>query len=547
MKTVLPAITCLVFLISIFPVHAQKRGLGSIERVDLETHMEFLASDELKGRATGEPGLDIAARYLAVQAARIGLQPADGDRDYLQHYAILEGEIDWEGSAVTIHSQGRDPVVSEDHFFVLPSMGHDSLVIEGEIVFAGYGIMDEQHGYNDLEGIDIRDKVVLIMNRGPMNEAGDEALFDNEKWNSMQCIQYKMQALYSRQPKAVLQVFDPKSGIRSIEDINPRIADYLGKSRGLKADDAGLQAAADRPKIVLIHRDLADLILEGTGRDLARLQMEIDRNMAPHSFPMEGKRIKIAMKINEREMIVPNVFGMIEGSDPQRKDEVVIYTAHFDHVGTDGAGAVFNGADDNASGTVALIEIAEAFMKEKKPPARSIGFLWVSGEEIGLFGSEYFAGHPLVPEENIAAVINLDMVGRRKTAKDAESGRDLTIVGGDSVKVIGALQSSVLMEINEQTLREMKMQGNYTYNDRNHPERYFYRSDHINFARKDIPVLFYSTGTHTDYHRVTDDEENIDYDKFLKMTRLCFKTGYNVARYKGSITVDNPFSGWQVE
>lgn len=544
MKTILPAITCFVCFIVISPVHAQKRELRSIERADLETHMKFLASDELQGRATGEPGLDIAARYLAVQAARIGLQPADGDRDYLQYYSILEGEIDWNGSAVTIREQGRDPVVSQDHFFVLPSAGHDSLVIEGEIVFAGYGIMDEKNGYNDLEGIDIRDKVVLIMNRGPMNETGDEALFDNEKWNSMQCLQYKMQALYSRQPKAVLQVFDPKSGIRSIEDINPRIADYLGKSRGLKMEDTGLQAQEDRPKMILIHRNLADLILEGTGRDLARLQQEIDRNMTPRSFHLEGKQIRIAMRTREREMMVPNVFGMIEGSDPQRRDEVVIYTAHFDHVGTDNSGAVFNGADDNASGTVALIEIAEAFMKEKKHPPRGIGFLWVSGEEIGLFGSEYFAANPLVPAENIAAVINLDMVGRTKTRKDAESGRDLTIVGGDSVKVIGALQSRVLMEINEQTLREMGMQGNYTYNDRNHPERYFYRSDHINFARKDIPVLFYSTGTHTDYHQVTDDEERIDYDKFLKMTRLAFKVGFNVARYRDPIAVDNPFSLW---
>lgn len=530
-------------ILIMLPVRAQKRGLRSINRDDLETHLTFLASDELKGRATGEPGLDVAARYLAVQAARLGLQPADPDGDFLQYYTIREGEIEWERSGITIFEEGKSPVSSQDHFFVLPVPGGDSLIIEGDVVFAGYGIRDEKHGYNDFEGIDIRDKVVLIMNRGPMNELGTEALFDNEKWNSLQCIQHKMQYIYSQHPKAVLQVFDPKSGIRSLEDINPRIAEYLGKSRGLKKEEE-TQADPDRPGMVLVHRNVADLLLEGSGKDLAELQKEIDRNMEPRSFLIGQKRIKLALRMKKNDLVVPNVFGLIEGSDAERKDEVVIYTAHFDHIGADHAGAVFNGADDNGSGTVALIEIAEAFKAEKNPPGRSIGILWVSGEEIGLFGSEYFAEHPLVPEERIAAVINLDMVGRRKTKDDSESDRTLTIVGGDSVKVIGGLQSSVLMEINEKTLDEMGMQGNYRYNDRNHPERYFYRSDHINFARKDIPVLFYSTGTHADYHQVSDDEELIDYDKFLKMTRFCFKAGYNVARYRDSITVDNPFSEW---
>ncbi len=205
----------------------------------------------------------------------------------------------------------------------------------------------------------------------------------------------------------------------------------------------------------------------------------------------------------------------------------------------------YNGADDNASGTVALIEIAQAFMKEKKRPARSIGILWVSAEEIGLYGSKYFADHPMVPQEQIAAVINLDMVGRTWTIEDEQSDRPgLTIAGGDTVKVIGGMQSKVLMEINVETLDEMGMVGNYDYNDLNHPERYYYRSDHINFARKDIPVLFYSTGTHKDYHLVSDEEKLIDYNKFLKMTRFSYKAGFNVANYDGPIEVDNPMSAW---
>jgi len=297
--------------------------------------------------------------------------------------------------------------------------------------------------------------------------------------------------------------------------------------------------------MVLIHRSVADKLLEGSGKDLENLQLEIDRNLAPQSFSLDGTRIEIELNMVETEMVVPNVFGIIEGSDPELKDEVVIYVAHFDHVGTDGKGGVYNGADDNASGTTALIEIAEAFMKEGKRPKRSIGILWVSGEEIGLYRSKYFADNPLIPVENIAAVINLDMVGRTRTAEDAESDRSgLTILGGDSVKVIGGMQSTVLMDISKLTLDEMGLIGNYRYNDLNDPERYFFRSDHISFARKDIPVLFYSTGTHRDYHKVTDEEQLIDYDKFLKMTRFSYKVGFNVAQYKDPIEVNNPMSAW---
>jgi Zn-dependent M28 family amino/carboxypeptidase len=278
---------------------------------------------------------------------------------------------------------------------------------------------------------------------------------------------------------------------------------------------------------------------------LETLQLEIDRNLTPQSFHLDGIQVRIELNMEVKELEVSNVFGLIEGSDPDLKDEVVIYMAHFDHIGTDDKGGVFNGADDNASGTVALIEIAEAFLKEKNRPRRSVGILWVSAEEIGLFGSRYFTEHPMVPLEKIAAAINLDMVGRTKTREDEESKKHaLTIVGYDTVKVIGGLQSKVLMKINKKSLKEMELVGNYDYNDPNHPENYFYRSDHINFARKDIPVLYYSTGLHRDYHRVSDEEKLIDYDKFLRMTRFCYIAGFNVAQYNDPIEVDNPMSRW---
>jgi Zn-dependent M28 family amino/carboxypeptidase len=295
----------------------------------------------------------------------------------------------------------------------------------------------------------------------------------------------------------------------------------------------------------MIHRSLADQLLEPSGKNLKDLQMKIDTGFAPQSFVLDGTGLRIELQMKHTELQVPNVFGMIEGSDPELKDEMVLYLAHYDHVGTDGQGGIFNGADDNASGSVGLIEIAEAFMTMKKPPKRSVGFLWVSAEEIGLFGSKYFADHPLIPIDRIETAINLDMIGRTKSEEDVNSNRrGLTIVGGDTVKVIGGMQSTLLMDINKEVLEEMGMVGNYEYNDLNHPDRYFFRSDHISFARKDIPVLFYSTGTHRDYHMVTDTEDKIDYRKFEEMVRMSFKVGYRVAQYEGPIEVDNPMSGW---
>jgi len=545
MKTLQKILTLVVLMCMSLTTYAQKSGLQTITPGELKMHLKFLASDELQGRDTGEPGLQVAARYLAVQAENLGLTPLDADQDYLQPYYIREKAYDRENSHSTITLANSVSVVNHQSFYIFPAPQSDRTVIEGEVVFAGYGIRDEDHQYNDFENIDIKDKVVLIMNRAPMNDEGTEAQFDDGKWNSMQNFQYKMPYIFSQQPRAVLVVMDPKSGLQSIEDMNPAIANYLGKSRELMADEEESLPQGNRPGMVLIHRSVADQLLQASGKTLENLQTEIDSSLVPRSFLLEDAHVKIELNMANRDLKVYNVFGMIEGSDPELKNEMVIYSAHFDHMGTDGQGGVFNGADDNASGTVALIEIAEAFMKEKKKPKRSIGILWVSAEEIGLFGSQYFTTHPLVSLENVAAVINLDMLGRTKTEEDVRSSRSgLTIQGGDSVKVIGGLQSKVLMDISKNALEEMGLVGNYMYNDIHHPDRYFYRSDHINFARKDIPVLFYSTGTHNDYHMLTDVEDRIDYDKYLKMTRFCYVVGYEVAQYKDPIEVDKPMSGW---
>ena len=314
--------TILTVILLSFPLYSQKKGLESISTEDLKRHMLFLASDELEGRDTGEPGLQVAARYLAVQAEALGLKALDEDQDYMQPLIIEEKSYDRENCHITITAPDSSSTVSADPFYMFPAPGEDHTILEGEVVFAGYRINSEEHAYNDFEGIDIQDKLVMIMNRAPMNEDGSEAQFDHAKWTGMQNFQYKMQYIMSQQPKAVMLVMDPKSGMQSIEDIDPAVARFLSRSRGLKSDEEESgNGLFNMPSFIMIHRSVADQLLATAGKNLKDLQLEIDRNLKPQSFPLKGTKVKIELNMESSDLEVFNVFGLIEGSDPVKKDE----------------------------------------------------------------------------------------------------------------------------------------------------------------------------------------------------------------------------------
>jgi Zn-dependent M28 family amino/carboxypeptidase len=294
-------------------------------------------------------------------------------------------------------------------------------------------------------------------------------------------------------------------------------------------------------RILFVHRNVADELLKGTGKTLAELQVDIDKSLRPASFPIPGKRILIDIKTSESEITLNNIAGYIEGSDPVLKKEFIIYSGHADHIG--GSGSRINyGADDNASGCAALLSIAEAFQSLEKKPPRSIMFLWVSGEEIGLFGSEYYVSNPLVPLENTIADLNMDMIGRVKGVADSTSDNPMS--GPDEVFVITGNQSRDLVNIAKEVDDASELDFDYSLSGRNHPLQLFARSDHYNFVKKDIPVLFFTTGLHTDYHSPGDVVEKIDFIKMEKITEAMFQIGYNVANMKSRLKVNNPFSKW---
>ncbi|MFM7106833.1 MAG: M28 family peptidase, partial [Flavobacteriales bacterium] len=228
-----------------------------------------------------------------------------------------------------------------------------------------------------------------------------------------------------------------------------------------------------------------------------------------------------------------NVLAFISGSDPVKKDEVVVLSAHYDHVGVI-KGEIHNGADDDGSGTVMLMELARVFQKAKDEgngPARSLLFLHVSGEEKGLLGSEWYADHPILPLEKTICNLNVDMIGRKDV--DHKDANYVYLIGSDKL-------SSRLHQISEEAnTKYTQLQLDYTYNDPNDPNRFYYRSDHYNFAKKGIPVIFYFSGVHEDYHKPGDDPEKIMYGKMSRIGKLIFHTAWEAANIDGGLPVDS--------
>jgi hypothetical protein len=251
----------------------------------------------------------------------------------------------------------------------------------------------------------------------------------------------------------------------------------------------------------------------------------------PSDFILDGEVVKV----------LNNVAGYIEGSDSVLKNEIVVFSSHYDHIGASGS-KINTGADDDASGCAALLSMAEAFQSLEKKPLRSILFLWVSGEEIGLYGSKSYVDNPLFPLEKTVADLNMDMIGRVKGVADSTKENPMT--GTNTVFVITDSQSKDLRSIADEIDKKSPLDFDYSLSGRDHPLQFFARGDHYNFVEKDIPVLFFTTGLHTDYHTPGDVVEKIDFKKMEIVTRTMYEIGLIVANRKTRLIVDNPFSSW---
>ena len=322
------------------------------------------------------------------------------------------------------------------------------------------------------------------------------------------------------QAKAILFVADPALG----NDIS---SDLLSMGSSYQLTPLFRKQMFSFPlNAYAISTETADQMLNGSGLTLKKLQDSIASSRKPASFIIPNLKTHISVNVNSDTVTSNNIIGYIEGSDPVLKNEAVIFTAHYDHVGKDAAGSIYNGANDNASGSVGLLNIAAAFSALDRKPARSVIFLWTTGEEEGLHGSTYYTENPPFPLEKTVAALNFDMIARsrRDTDVGASLSGEIDITGRDTIKVIHGAESPELVSLATQACKES---GIYPIDEGK--GTHFSGSDHYPFYRKKMPVLFFFTGLHKDYHKQTDDFEFIDFDKLVKVSRVGFLTGYRVA------------------
>jgi hypothetical protein len=303
----------------------------------------------------------------------------------------------------------------------------------------------------------------------------------------------------------------------------------------------------DEPPVITASEKMATAILQGEKLEYAAIKKQMGEGAQGESFALgASKQLNFNVAAHVESILTQNVVGILEGADPVLKNEYVAIGAHYDHVGMRQGGdgdRIFNGADDDGSGTVANLTIAHALATSPQRPKRSVIFVWHAGEEKGLWGSEYFTNNPAVPIGQIVTQLNIDMIGRSKKEGDTKpANKDLT--GPNAIYVIGSkMMSTDLGNLSEAVNNSfLKLEFNYKYDDPNDPERFFYRSDHFNYARKGVPIIFYFDGVHEDYHRPSDSPDKIDYQKMEKVARTVFATMWKLANAPTRPKVDKPLS-----
>jgi hypothetical protein len=499
----------LFFLLFIPFTWAQNRLVTDISEQKLKDHVYFLASDSLQGRGFGTevPGMDIAAEYIKNTISAMKLNsPGSG---YFQPFSMYSVQPDRQNSFLKVlNKNGKKKKQIKD--FIALNQNTEIMEFEGELIFAGFGWKDLESGYNDFEDIDIKGKVVLYSAGTPESFRGGYS----HQWNNPQERQ-KTEAIFKAGASAIILV-------TSIQDEENKTYNQLARWYNRQKFSLDSPVQHENTRLIIVTPDVAGSLI-GKKRKWNQLLNSIAENEKPKMHSVKNNRVHLHSRLNSETIKSRNVIGIIEGSDPELKNECVLFMAHYDHLGMNDKGEIFNGADDNASGVATLLEIARVF--KELNPKRSIVFLWPTAEEVGLIGSEYYSKNPVFPLENTVACINLDMVGRVYEARD--SVMDNSPKPAKDFEGIYALVNNYnpeLKEITDRICSELGLIPDYSL-----PGRFFHTSDHYHFHRNKVPVLNLSTGYTADYHRVTDEAWRIRPDKMKRVAELCVRVALELA------------------
>ncbi len=500
------AVTCIVLGLFYFAVSAQQDGLLKIDEDDLKKHLEFIASDDLQGRRLGTEvdGLEITAKYLAQFAEKVGLKP--GAPNYFQDVPIVK--MTPAGiHHIEIHNSKGKAIFQTEALVQLSFNASPQACKEGSFIFAGFGdVLPE----TNLEG-----KILIVA------QGSAELLEQNKalKWNK-RMEKSKIERLLEKKPKGIIIITSPyDKNDNTFKEVQTR---FSRESYSLKDND--------EIPVLLTTPSFADALLGRKG-SFAKYLSSYKKN----AVLVSADEKTISFQVGEENEVISgkNVIGVVEGSDPELKNEYVIFLAHYDHLGVSKNGDVYNGADDNGSGTVAIMEVAEAFASLEKKPKRSIVFLWVTCEELGHFGSKYYCDDPIFPLEKTVAAINLDMVGRvyESPRDDIYKDSPKKVKDFDGLYTLANDVWPLLADINNEKCKELGLVP-----DTSLPKDRFLRaSDHYSFHNKGVPVLNYATGYHADYHKVGDEVSKINYQKIKRVAQLCFLLGYEVADHDDTL------------
>jgi Peptidase family M28 len=512
---------------------ATQRGTDTITAGQLRDYLTFIASDEMEGRDTPSRGLDLTAKYLASNLSRWGFKPAGDNGTFFQRIELRRDRAD--GGQTRVEYAGR---ILNSGLEYIPLAGSGN--ISGQLVFAGNGWFVKSKNIDAYKDIDARGKIAVIFG-SPGNfqrprgiASGDLNGKRGEDW--MGVIEYAR-----KQGVAGLIYVPDVQFLTSWDSTRRRI---MERGSTVVAKFQPQQSAESLPSIV-ISPEFANLLFAGERPNAVALLNAYYGTGLPPSFALNAqKKITMSLAANTESVPTQNVVAVWEGSDPVLKNEHIALGAHYDHVGIcapSGPDPICNGADDDGSGTTAMLAMAEALSKAPSRPKRSVLFVWHAGEEKGLWGSRYFTEYPTIPLNQIVAQLNMDMIGRSKSAGDTTpSNKDLT--GPNDIYVIGStMMSTELGELVDTVNKSYLNLGfDKRYDDPADPNRFFYRSDHINYARKGIPIIFFFDGVHEDYHRPGDTPDKIDYQKMERVTRTIYMTLWEVAARATRPKVDKP-------
>jgi len=523
-----------------------QRAMKTITADDIKAELTFLSSDYLEGRETASRGLELAAEYIASLYKMWGIEKAgdkisvrEGNRriqeetffQFIDMIEYTQGDVNY----ITVYSKDKNSgaVIANKFDFQTDFSVYftENALVKAPVIFAGYGLKKPELEFNEYSEVDVRGKIIVVFSGIPGGSDTTSVVYKKFKdiYNDRTAYNQIRETYKNEGALAVLRMNPPLNNVISptrnwAQNVMLYKPDWyesnepLPPRRRFKLVDAPYET--DVPIFTVSDR-LAEVLFKNTGFCPLEAQKKIDSGGVPYSKELDNVQVEFKTTVNTKIMKTANVVGYIEGNDPELKKELIVIGAHYDHLGKLG-GYIFNGADDNASGTVGVMEVAKAFASMKTKPKRSVLFAAWTGEEKGLLGSKFFVDHPFVPVEDIVLNINMDMIGRNSDNKEENKNQAFCTVSVEAPE----LQSMV------------ENNNNFIGLDLQVRRRHITRggSDHVPFALKNRPVMSFSCGGHPDYHRPSDSAEKINFEKMEKVIRLVFLNAWEMANRKDRLT-----------